>query len=120
MLQQGALERVETAGPEVLVMGDPAVGLGERPRLDAAAVRAALDGAAEQPRRLQNLHMLGRGRERHVERLGQFSHRPLGTAETAQHGAASGIGQGLEYAIEILFNHVVEYKPARRVIQPLS
>ena len=35
-------------------------------------------------------------------------------------GAASGIGQGLEYAIEILFNHVVEYKPARRVIQPLS
>ena len=58
--QHRGFEIVEAGRPEALVVSDPAVGLGQRPRLDAAAMGAAFDGSAEKPGLFQHLHVLGR------------------------------------------------------------
>lgn len=114
MANEGGLEIVESAGPEPLVEGDPLVRFGERPGLDAAAVRATLDGTPEQSCAFQDFHMLCCGRERHGERFGKFANASFTLCQPTQHGATCGISQRAEDAIQdgrSLFNHMDEYNP---------
>ncbi len=82
---------------------------------------AALDGSAQQSGLLEDLHVLGRCREGHVERLGQLTDRPRRAGQPAQHGAARWVAQRAEHTIQrgcLLFNHVVEYSKPTYDIQP--
>jgi len=105
-----SFEGIEAQRPEALIKRQPTIGLGERAGLELAAVRATLNGAAEQPRPFQHLHVLGRRRKGHVEGLGQFAHGAHAARELPQHRASGGIAQRGKHAIErqgLLFNHLV-------------
>jgi len=87
---------------------NPAIGFGQWPRLDAAAMGAAFDGATEKPGLFQHLHVLGRSREGHVEWPRQFAHAVLTVSQLTQHRATGRIGERMEHAIQggcIIFNH---------------
>ena len=66
--------------------------------------------AADQPRRLEHLDMLGRRRERHRERFGKLADGALAHGEFAEHLAPRRIAERVEDRVEpmrIMFNHVV-------------
>ncbi len=123
MPRKGLPKVVEAERPEALVKSEPAISLGQRARLDAAAVRAAFDGAAEQARFLEDLHVFRGGSEGHVERLGQLADRPHPACQPLQHRPPGGIAQCAEHAIEgsaSMLNHTVEHMARPKNVQPSS
>ena len=110
--QQCGFKIIEAGRPEALIVGKPAVGFGQWPRLNATTMRAAFDCPAEKTRLFQHFHVLGRCCEGHVEWLGKLAHAVLAISQLAQHSATSGVGERMEHAIEsrgIIFNHIIEY-----------
>ena len=113
-------ESFEPLGPQPLVGAEPIIGLGEGLRVELTEVGPAAHAPPHKPRVLERLDVLGRGGQRHFERLGQLPHRVLLYGEPAEHGAPGGIAQGAEDAVELLvsFNHVVEYTAGSADSQP--
>ena len=114
--QQGGLEGVEAAGPEALVVGDPAVGFGERAGLDATGWCAPLDGAAAEALPPPAPSRAWRRRRRTCRRA-----RPVrppcarrSRAGAAWRGGWDRPGRGRrDRGHRLLFNHVVEYRRCR-------
>lgn len=80
---------------------------------EAAAVNAAVDLAAQQAGGFQNSQVLGDRGKRDVEWFGKFADGGLSLRETGEDGAARGIGEGVEDAIDSgalrrrIVNHMV-------------
>ena len=123
MTQQCRLESIEAIRPEVLVVGDPAVGFGQRGGFDAAAMGAPHDRAFQEPGALEHLYVLGGGGEGHVEGLGEFTDAALSRRKAPQHRATGGVGQSVKHPVKtgfLEFNHMVEYIYSKQFIQPNS
>ena len=58
--------------------------------------------------------------ERQGKRPGEIADGRFPRGETTEDGAASGIGQRVEDAIQIMFNHVVERTVIGAFIEPLG
>ncbi|GEP00399.1 hypothetical protein MHA02_27860 [Methylobacterium haplocladii] len=64
-------------------------------------MRAALDAAPDQTGLFEDLHVFGGGRERHRERMGEFTHTTLTAKQGMDHGAPGRIGEGMEQSVEV-------------------
>ena len=53
------------------------------------------------------------------KRLGQITNGRLALGQTIKDGAAGGIAKRVEDAIEIMFNHTVDYNRFRSIVNPL-
>ena len=105
-------EPLETRIPEFLIAAEPVVGALERPRVDAAVVNAATDGALHQTRALERLDVLGGGSERHPVWGSQLADRSLPFGEGLEHRPAGVVTERTENHVQLgfrLFNHGVEY-----------
>ncbi len=76
--------------------GDPAFDGFERQRLEPADARPADLFAAHQAARFEDLQVLQNRRQREGEGFGQLADRHRLAAQAFDHGAAGGIGQGVE------------------------
>src|SRR6476469_5994484 len=66
----------------------------------------------DEPRLLQNAHVLLHSRERHVELVGKVRDRSVGSSELLQNATPRGIRERRERSIESgshILNHVVQY-----------
>jgi hypothetical protein len=70
---------------------------------------AAVFRARKQTGSFQYSQVFGNRRQRHVERLGQFSHAANAVGEASEDGAAGRIGQRGKREVErcVIFNHMV-------------
>ncbi len=112
VLVQKACQSVELILPEAAIAGDPRVRRAHRAGDEPAAPHAAVAPAHDEPRALEYAHVLGHGREGHVERLGEGAHGGFpGQGEVGEHGAPGRIGEGRERRVEsgAILNHVVYY-----------
>ena len=66
--------------------------------------------ARDEARGLEHLHMLRRAGEAHLIRFGKLADRGLAERELGEHAPPRRIGQRVEYVIESILNHVVEYR----------
>ena len=57
--------------------------------------------AADQPRMLQRLDVLGSGGKRDRKRLGELAHGSLAVGKLSQHAAARGVAEGVEDSVEL-------------------
>src|SRR6266436_1281666 len=109
------LEGVEAPLPEVAVAGRPLRGFAQGTGIEGAMVLAAPHLAADEPRSLEELEVLGYRVQGDVE-----GGRDLGDPEgpllqPRQDGPARGIGEGREGLAQPglgIFNHWVEYRAA--------
>ena len=110
-MTQELCETRQSKIPQTLVCAEPAVGLLEWTRIQPAVVNSPAHSARDQSGTLERLDVFRRGRERHVIRLGEFTHGMLTRRKSVEHGAASGVAERVEDEVEIprLFNHMVEY-----------
>lgn len=70
------------------------------------------DPAANQLGRFEHANMLGGCWKRHLQGGGKLAEAALADRELADDGAAGGVGQGVEHAVELrgtINNHVVYY-----------
>jgi hypothetical protein len=113
-------ESFEPLGPQPLVGAEPIIGLGKGLRVDLTEVGPAAHGPPHKPSVLERLDVLGRGGQRHFERLGQLPHRAFLCGQPAEHGAPGGIAQGAEDTVEVSvsFNHTVKYTAGSADSQP--
>src|SRR5688500_458599 len=88
--------------PVGAVVGQPRRGLLQRFRLEMAEAHRALPGAGDQPGQLEHLEVLGDGRLRHVEQLGQSGDVGVLPAQLREDRAASPVGQSAEHEIELV------------------
>jgi hypothetical protein len=87
---------------------EPGLGLRQHVAVELAMAHAPHLLGADEPAGLEQLHVLHDGRERHHQRLGQLAHRRVATRQPVDDGAAGGIGQCLEDAIErLMLKHVL-------------
>ncbi len=110
VLGQVVAEGVEPALPRAAALGDPPLGGAQRGRGDLAGAHPAHLLGAHQAARLQHLHVLDDGGERHREGPGQLADRGRSPAEPLDHQAPAGVGQRLEHPVERirLVKHVLE------------
>ena len=114
------LESRKANVPEPLVLAEPLIGPGKRLRIEAAEMGASTHRPLDEPRTLERLHVLGRGRERHAIWLGQLAHSLLASCELLEHTAAGAVPEGAKDEIELgIFNHVAEYMSRPRIVNPL-
>jgi hypothetical protein len=104
------LKAVEPALPDRALLGDPALGGGERRRLDPAGAHPPLLLAAHQPARFEQLEVLQHGGKRHAQRLRQLADRRRRANEAREHAAAGRVGERLEGEVEAgrLVKHVLK------------
>src|SRR5207244_3996012 len=117
------VQHLEAAGPKALIESEPRMRARERPRREAAQMRAAAHLAADQSGVLECLDVLRGRRERHREGLGKLAHRSFAAGEVAQHPPACGIAESMKDRIELgcfQFNHVVEYRSTPSKSQPIG
>ena len=96
--------------PEAAIAGDPRARFPHRTGDEPAAPHAAVAPAHDEPRALEDTHVLGHGRQGHAERLGQRAHRGFpGLGEVGQHGAPGRVGEGREGRVQgrCIVNHMV-------------
>jgi hypothetical protein len=96
--------------PEGLVLRDPGGRVFHRFGGQPAAVHAAVDFALQQPGGFQHAEVLGNGRQRHLERLCQFSDHRCAARQPRQQGPAGGIGERAKSGIQGrggIVNHMV-------------
>ena len=65
----------------------------------------SLDGCESGP--LEHAHVLGHGRQRHVEAAGELADRPVAGCETGEDLAPCGIGERGEGRVQVGVNHMV-------------
>ena len=101
-------ERVQLAGPELLVVRDPLrrtlQPLGPQRALHDAALLRALD----QPGLLEDAQVLHESGQRHVVRGGELADRPAVVRELGDHRAARPVGERGEEGVEVvvrILNH---------------
>lgn len=70
-------------------------------RLDPAGAHAALFLRGNELAIFQELHMLDNGGKRHVEGQRYLAHGLGAHSQLLDNGAPCGVGQGLEYVVEI-------------------
>jgi len=80
--------------------------------VEAAAVDAAIDFAAEQAGGFQDAEMFGDGGEGHVEGCGEGVDGGFALGEASEDGAACGVGESAEGGVEAgggggIVNHTV-------------
>jgi hypothetical protein len=96
--------------PESAVLGDPGGGVLHGRGYEAAAMDSAINLAFEKAGGFEYAEMLGNGRERNAEGLGELRHGGFPKSKTSEDGAAGGIGEsaegGVERAVGIV-NHMV-------------
>ncbi len=108
-------KRIETGKlliPEALVERDPRGRIAQRRRLQAAEPDAAGLAGLDQAGVAEHAQVLGDRRQRHRVRLGQGGDRSLALSQVGEDGAARGVGEGGERAIERrrrILNHMVKY-----------
>ena len=76
-------------------------------------MQASAPCSLQQPRLLEDTHVLGDGLERHVERLRELGHRLLRARDAPQNRPPRGMRQRPKDVIEVLFatvNHEVDYQ----------
>lgn len=101
---------MEVGLPQAARSFEPAVGLIEGAGDESADVCTADATAAHEFGSLEHANVLGRGREGHAQRRGEFREVQLAPRKPAQHVAAGGMGKGVKDAVEIrgaMENHVV-------------
>ena len=110
MLGEKAAEPVEAVFPAGPPFFDPPLRASQRVGLDRAGAHAADLLGADEPTRLEHLHVLYDGRERHVQRPRQLADRRRPAGQPVDHQAAAGIGEGLEDPVEwgALVKHLLE------------
>jgi hypothetical protein len=105
-------ESVELGFPEGAVMVDPGGGAFHGFGVEAAAMNAAVDFAAEQAGGFEDAEMLGDGGEGHSEWGGKGFDGGFAAGEAGEDGAAGGVGESGEGGVEVrsgggIVNHTV-------------
>ena len=95
------VEGGEAAFPEAPVFLDPGLRLGERLGIQREHVIAADDRAAQQAGAFEHADVLGDGIQRDREVRGDFGDARVGVREPREDGAARGVAQGVENAVEL-------------------
>src|SRR5690606_30006067 len=106
---QCALQRVEAGGPEPLPLAQPVAGVLQPFRPDPAQVLSPDLVAFGQSGLRQHGDLLGGARDAHPVPRGQVADGFLAQHQVGQHPATGRVGQGGKGAVEVLFNHEVEY-----------
>jgi hypothetical protein len=73
-------------------------------------VDSAIDGAGQQAGGVEDAQMFGNGGQRDVERFGELRDGGFTAGQASQDGAAGGVGEGAEGAVESgrrIVNHMV-------------
>jgi hypothetical protein len=106
-------ERIELGFPEGAVVVDPGSGSLHGLGVEAAAVDATIDFAAEQAGGFQDAEMLGDGGEGNGEGCGEGVDGGFALGKASEDGAAGGIGESAEGGVEMrgsggrIVNHTV-------------
>src|SRR5207244_1827846 len=93
-------QAIEPALPDRAPIADPPLRHRKPLRLDAAGAHAADLFGAHQAALLEHLQVLDDGGESELQRVRKARHRYRSRAELLQNGAARGIAQGVEHAID--------------------
>lgn len=105
------VEPLEGRFPVLAVAVEPRADVPERVAVEAADVGAPDDAAPDEACLLEHAHVLGRGRERHLERRREFAQVPFPRfGELAEHRTPRGVRKGVENAVErgrAILNHRV-------------
>lgn len=99
LVQQG-VQPQEVPLPISVVLLEPLVGFGERLAVNPADVITPDDAAPHQLRPLQHFDVLGRRRERHLQRRRQFAEILFPRGQAPQDGPPRRMGQGVKDAIQ--------------------
>ena len=97
-----AIEDIEAARPEPLVEAQPFMRARQRPRFQAAKMRAPLYFPPDQPRALKRLDVLGGRRQRDRKGLGQLPDRARAPGQFAQHPPPRPVAERMKQAVEPL------------------
>ena len=122
------LEAIETAGPEVFVIGKPFLRCPETGGIEADHAATSFAFAADQFGAFEHVEVLGDGSERHAVGLGDLADCLLAAGNVAEDGAAGSVGQRVEDGIKCgrcsnggaTFNHVVECSASVESCQPVG
>jgi hypothetical protein len=96
--------------PENAVLLEPGGSVLDGVGVETAAVNAAIDFTPQQTGGFEHAEMLGDGRERDVERFGEFADSRFALQKARKYGAAGGVGEGAERAVQSgvgIVNHMV-------------
>jgi hypothetical protein len=99
-LAEVSVEGLELRFPELPVVRDPPGGARERRGRQPAVMDPAVARARDQAGVLENAKVLGNGRQRDVERLGELGHGRLAVGEARHHRAPGGIGERAKRRVE--------------------
>jgi hypothetical protein len=109
-LLQKRVERLEPGLPVLAELPGPQHGVPERLGAEAAAVLASHNAPADEAGPLEHADVLGGRGEGHPEGRGELGEGALSGGELPDDGAACGVRQGVEDAVEPgggIQNHVV-------------
>jgi hypothetical protein len=102
-------ELIELGFPEPAVVLDPRGGVAHRARDERRAPYAPLTPYAREPGTLEDAHVLGRGRQRHVEMRRELADRLVAGRQPAEDLAPHRVRERAEGHVEPgrMVNHVV-------------
>lgn len=106
-VRPGGSWRYVTIVPEASVGLYPAGDFAQSLRLQPAETPLRLPALGYEPRPLEDLEVLGDGGQRHLEGLGQLSHRRLTGGQPGQDRAPGGVGEGPEDAAQRIGRHLL-------------
>jgi hypothetical protein len=112
LLGKELFEPVETGVPELLVFQEPTSRVAERLWREGESIVAAATRTANETGFLQYANVLAKSGERHGKGLGKIGNASGTAGKAVEDGAAGGIGNGAEDAIESgrrIVNHLVQY-----------
>ena len=113
LVSEKVRQGIEATFLEGPVAGQPRIGVLQWLGAYLAYLPTAVALAFYQAGLFEHLQVFGYGRQRHVERCGQFADGCMSARQPGENGAPGRIGERRKRPVEIIFNHIVSLIWAR-------